>query len=85
MYTDNKDGKQVEDWFTGSNNILHYLADFTYDWEYWLNPEGKLVYISPSCERITGYHSDAFIKESWPLVEAGFKSSGGFRCDSLFF
>lgn len=31
------------------------ILDFTYDWEYWVNPDGTLRYISPSCERITGY------------------------------
>jgi PAS domain S-box-containing protein len=31
------------------------VADFTYDWEYWRNLEGRFLYISPSCERITGY------------------------------
>ncbi len=36
------------------------FAEFTYDWEYWLAPDGRLVYISPSCERITGYRPDEF-------------------------
>jgi hypothetical protein len=31
------------------------VADYTYDWEYWSAPDGKLNYVSPSCERITGY------------------------------
>jgi len=31
------------------------VADYTYDWEYWENPDGSLQYISPSCERICGY------------------------------
>ena len=31
------------------------ILDFTYDWEYWAEPDGTLRYISPSCERITGY------------------------------
>ena len=31
------------------------VADFTYAWEYWRAPDGKLLYVSPSCERITGY------------------------------
>ncbi len=31
------------------------VADFTYDWEEWIDPEGSYVYVSPSCERITGY------------------------------
>ncbi|MGD9047399.1 MAG: PAS domain-containing protein, partial [Anaerolineae bacterium] len=37
------------------------VADFTYDWEYWQAPEGTLRYVSPSCERITGYPAKAFL------------------------
>lgn len=37
------------------------VADFTYDWEYWIAPDGGLIYVSPSCERITGYHRDEFL------------------------
>nr|HPJ99856.1 PAS domain S-box protein [Candidatus Hydrogenedentota bacterium] len=36
------------------------LADFAYEWEYWLGPDGSPVYVSPSCERITGYCRQAF-------------------------
>ena len=39
------------------------VADFAYDWEYWLDPEKKFVYISPSCERITGYTPEEFMAE----------------------
>lgn len=31
------------------------VADFTYDWEYWIDPDGRLLYVSPSCQRVTGY------------------------------
>lgn len=37
------------------------VADYTCDWEYWVGPDGDLIYISPSCERITGYHRDEFL------------------------
>jgi PAS domain S-box-containing protein len=37
------------------------VADFTYDWEYWSNHEGTMQYVSPSCERITGYKARQFI------------------------
>ncbi|MDY7077653.1 MAG: GAF domain-containing protein [Chloroflexota bacterium] len=37
------------------------VADFTYAWEYWENPDGTLRYVSPSCERITGYPPQQFI------------------------
>ena len=37
------------------------VADFTYDWEYWINAEDVYNYVSPSCERITGYAVEEFI------------------------
>lgn len=37
------------------------VADFTYDWEQWVDAEGKYLYVSPSCERITGYRAQEFI------------------------
>ncbi|MEI6127854.1 MAG: PAS domain S-box protein, partial [Pseudomonadota bacterium] len=46
-----------------SEKKYHTVADFTYDWELWISPEGKLLYISPSCERITGYRAEEFIVE----------------------
>jgi PAS domain S-box-containing protein len=37
------------------------VADFTYDWEYWANVDDSLEYVSPSCERISGYKIQDFI------------------------
>lgn len=37
------------------------VADFTYDWEYWINPDGTLRYVSPTCQRITGYTAQEFL------------------------
>ncbi|MDZ7621924.1 MAG: PAS domain S-box protein [Candidatus Competibacteraceae bacterium] len=39
------------------------LADFTYDWEYWIDPDGRYVYVSPACERITGYRPEEFLAD----------------------
>jgi two-component system cell cycle sensor histidine kinase/response regulator CckA len=36
------------------------IADYTYDWEFWLGPDGDFIHTSPSCRRITGYDADAF-------------------------
>jgi PAS domain S-box-containing protein len=46
-----------------SEEKFRTLADFTYDWEYWLDPERRMLYISPSCERITGFPPASFYKE----------------------
>jgi two-component system nitrate/nitrite sensor histidine kinase NarX len=45
------------------------VADFTYDWEYWESPDGTLRYVSPSCERITGYSAQQFLAKPDLLVE----------------
>ena len=36
------------------------VADFTYAWEYLRNPDGKYLYVSPACERISGYTVEEF-------------------------
>lgn len=38
------------------------VADFTYDWEYWAGPDGKMLYVSPSCESLTGFTPDQFMQ-----------------------
>ncbi|MDP1525191.1 MAG: ATP-binding protein [Rhodocyclaceae bacterium] len=39
------------------------FADFTYDWEVWLGPDGVYRYVSPACERITGYKAEEFVAD----------------------
>ncbi len=31
------------------------IADYTYDWEIWLAPDGHLLWVNPSVQRVTGY------------------------------
>jgi PAS domain S-box-containing protein len=39
------------------------VADHTYDWEYWSAPDGTMNYLSPSCQRITGYSVREFMDD----------------------
>ena len=41
-----------------SDQRFKTVADFAYDWEYWVDQNGKFIYLSPSCMRITGYHQE---------------------------
>jgi len=52
-----------------SEERFRTVAHFAYDWEYWMGPGGELVYVSPSCERITGYPQDAFQKDPGLMEE----------------
>ncbi|MBN1628097.1 MAG: PAS domain S-box protein [Deltaproteobacteria bacterium] len=36
------------------------VSEHTYDWEFWLDPDGNYLYCSPSCERITGHTAEEF-------------------------
>ena len=52
--------KQIEAALRESESKYRIVADNTYDWEFWLDASGRFVYLSPSCERISGYTADEF-------------------------
>jgi PAS domain S-box-containing protein len=66
---DISDRKKVEKKFQESEEKFRTLADYTYDWEYWITPTGEITYMSPSCERISGYTSDDFVANPNLLTE----------------
>lgn len=55
--------KKTEDALRESEERFRTVADFAYDCEYWLAPDGHYIYISPSCERITGYSPEEFVND----------------------
>lgn len=47
------------------------VADYTYDWESWLDLDGSLVWVNPAVERCTGYSADeclAMVGYPLPLI-----------------
>ncbi len=56
--------KQMAEALKESEVKFRTVADNTYDWELWLGPDGKFIYCSPSCERITGRRADEFLADS---------------------
>lgn len=67
--TDITERKRMEKVLRASEERFRTVADFTHDWEYWIDPHGNLAYVSPSCERITGYPPEAFQRNPM-LMEA---------------
>jgi PAS domain S-box-containing protein len=59
------------------------VADFTYDWEYWIAPDGSIIYISPACERITGYCADEFTNNSGLIQEIIHPEDRAFVADHV--
>lgn len=52
--------KEVERELTESRTRFRMMADHTHSWEYWLSPDNQVMYMSPSCLRITGYAPEDF-------------------------
>jgi PAS domain S-box-containing protein len=52
---------QAEQNVKESEQKFRTIADYSYDWDAWLKPDGCYAYISPSCERITGYSPKCFL------------------------
>lgn len=45
------------------------VADYTNDWESWHAPDGRLIWVNPSVERLTGYSVDECMKMAdYPLA-----------------
>ena len=53
---------KTEESLRASELRFRTMADFTYDWEYWIGPNGTTpVYVSPACQRISGYSTQEFL------------------------
>ena len=61
--------KEAEEEIRENQERFQTVADYTYDWEYWLGTDGKLAYVSPSCERISGYRVEEFTEKAELLKE----------------
>ena len=63
LATDITDKKKIDSELNKREEKYRTVADYTYDWECWINQERQFEYLSPSCERITGYRVDKFLSD----------------------
>lgn len=61
--------KQQEQSLKIAEEKYRTVADFTYNWETWINPEGAFIYVSPSCKRISGYKVEDFMHNPLLFVQ----------------
>ena len=69
IFQDITEQKQMEEQLKKSEEKFRMVADFNNDWEYWIGSDDKLIYVSPSVERITGYTVDEFLKNDELLLK----------------
>jgi len=58
-----KHRRRTERALEGSELRYRTVAEFTHDWEFWQRLDGTFEFLSPACERITGYPAQAFLDE----------------------
>ena len=58
-----KEREQVQARLREAEINYRTVADFTYDWELWIDPDRTFRYVSPSCRRITGYAAEEFLRD----------------------
>ncbi|MCE9552580.1 MAG: PAS domain S-box protein [Planctomycetes bacterium] len=52
----------------GDQRWFRAVADYTYDWESWHRPDGRLIWVNPAVERITGYSvAECLAMPDYPL------------------
>jgi len=44
--------------------LFKSIADYSYDWAYFIDLNGIIAYVSPSCERITGFYPHDFLENN---------------------
>ena len=67
IFHDTTERKETEARLRESEEKFRTVAKFAYDWEYWVDPHGQLVWMAPSCERVTSYTVEEFTadKDLW--------------------
>ncbi|MDD5628990.1 MAG: PAS domain S-box protein [Elusimicrobia bacterium] len=63
-YEDVTEQRRAEEALRESETKYRIVADNTHDWEFWLSPAGEFLYVSPSCQRITGHAPKDFLADA---------------------
>lgn len=60
--------ERTEQELMASNQKFRAVADYTYDWESWLDDRGALVWVNPAVKRFTGYSAQECLQmPTYPL------------------
>ncbi|MFN8490153.1 MAG: PAS domain S-box protein [Caldilineaceae bacterium] len=61
--------KVAEERLRESEARFRAIADYTYDWESWIGPDGRPLWINPAVERMTGWTADECLQmPDYPLA-----------------
>jgi len=55
VYDDVSSRKRTELVARMTDQCFRAIADYTYDWEVWIGPPGRVLWTNPAAQRVTGY------------------------------
>ena len=56
VYDDISASKRTELMSRMTDQCFRAIADYTYDWEVWVGPSGRVLWTNPAAQRVTGYN-----------------------------
>jgi PAS domain S-box-containing protein len=60
--------KQKEEIIRKGEERFRSIADYAYDWENWVGPDGKFIWINPGVSRLTGYSAEeCMVMDNFPM------------------
>jgi len=65
VYDDISASKRTELMSQMTDQCFRAIADYTYDWEVWVGPSGRVLWTNPAAERLTGFN----VKEIMAMKE----------------
>ena len=65
-----------------SKQRFHAIADYTVDWESWIAPDGRLIWVNPSVQRVTGHMpAECLAMADFPFPLIAAEDQAGVRCE----
>ncbi len=61
LYEDTSDQRKSEQALADAEKKFRTVAEYTFDWEFWTDNKGRNQYVSPSCERISGFSAKEYV------------------------